>query len=73
MFNASIYVRQECFLHCGINELIVDEEGCESGVEKQMKCLSNAAAEGNHPEVGWVTGVTLFVDQFHLKFVVLYY
>ena len=28
MFNASIDARQECLLHCGINELVLDNVGC---------------------------------------------
>ena len=65
MFNASVDAWQECLLHSGINELIADEEGCESGVEKQMKCFADAAAEGDHSEIGRVAGVTLFMDQLY--------
>lgn len=44
MFYASIYAREKGLLHCRINELILDEEGGEAGIEEQVKCFANATA-----------------------------
>ena len=64
MLNTSIYARKKCLLHSGINEFVLNEEGGEAGVKEEVEGLANTSAEGNHPEVGGVCGITLLVDEF---------
>ena len=59
---APIYTWQEGLLHSGINELVGEEEGGESSVEKEVEGLSDTPTEGNHPEVGGIAGVPLLVN-----------
>ena len=51
VLDAPIYARQECLLHGGINEFVLDEEVCESLVDQQMEGFADTATECDHSEV----------------------
>ena len=54
VLNAAVDAWQECLLHCGVNEFVVNEKRGEARVEEQVKGLADTSAEGDHPEVGGV-------------------
>ena len=62
---ASIDTREKGLLHCWIDKVVLDEEGSEAGVEEEMEGLADTATEGNHPEVGGVSGIALLVDELY--------
>ena len=51
MLDAPVNARQECLLHGGINEFVLDEEVCESLVDQQMEGFADTATECDHSEV----------------------